>query len=61
MNGYTTINILDMIDAVGEDEVNQILSDFSCSRNHENQIPPRRGGFCLLINRLTTGRKYAIM
>lgn len=35
MNGYTTINILDMIDAVGEDEVNQILSDFSCPKNDE--------------------------
>ena len=35
MNGYTTINILDMIDAVGEDEVNRILSDFSCPKNNE--------------------------
>ncbi len=35
MNGYTIINILDMIDAVGEDEVNQILSDFSCPKNDE--------------------------
>jgi len=35
MNGYKTINILDMIDAIGEDEVNQILSDFSCSKNNE--------------------------
>lgn len=35
MNGYNTINILDMIDAVGEDEVNQILSDFSCNKNNE--------------------------
>ncbi len=35
MNGYKTINILDMIDAVGEDEVNNILSDFSCPKNDE--------------------------
>ena len=28
MNGYTTINILDMIEAVGENEVRRILSNF---------------------------------
>lgn len=35
MDGYKTINILDMVDAVGEDEVSDILSDFSCPVNHE--------------------------
>lgn len=35
MNGCKIINILDMIDAVGEDEVNVILSDFSCPKNDE--------------------------
>lgn len=35
MNGYTIINILDMIDAIGENEVNRILSDFSCPINNE--------------------------
>lgn len=35
MNGYSTVNILDMIDAIGEDEVKRILSDFSCPKNVE--------------------------
>lgn len=35
MDGYKTVNILDMVDAVGEDEVSDILSDFSCPVNHE--------------------------
>lgn len=33
MNGYTATNILDMIGAVGEDGVNQILSDFTYPEN----------------------------
>ncbi len=35
MSDYQVINILDMIESVGEDEVKYILSDFSCKRNHE--------------------------
>ena len=35
MNDYSTVNILDMIDAIGEDEVKYILSDFSCPKNVE--------------------------
>ena len=33
MNAYTTVNILDMINVIGEDSVNLILSDFSCPLN----------------------------
>ncbi len=35
MSGYTVINILDMLETVGEDELSSILSDFSCPRNRE--------------------------
>jgi hypothetical protein len=35
MNAYQIINILDMADAIGEDEVQAVLSDFSCPLNHE--------------------------
>lgn len=35
MNTFRTINILDMIDAIGEESVNLILSDFSCPKNGE--------------------------
>ena len=35
MNTFRTINILDMIDAIGEESVNLILSDFSCPKNVE--------------------------
>lgn len=35
MNRYRTINILDMIEAIGEESVNLILSDFSCPKNVE--------------------------
>jgi len=35
MSEYRTINILSLIDAIGEDEVSQILSDFSCPKNPE--------------------------
>ena len=34
-SGYGVVNILDMIDAVGEDAVNRILSEFSCPKNVE--------------------------
>ena len=35
MNNHSVINILDLLDAVGEDEVRSILSDFSCPKNQE--------------------------
>lgn len=35
MSGYTVINILDILETVGEGELCGILSDFSCSRNPE--------------------------
>lgn len=35
MNDYSTVNILDMIDAIGEDALSDILSDFSCPKNPE--------------------------
>lgn len=35
MSAYTTVNILDMIKVIGEDNVNQLLSDFSCPKNDE--------------------------
>ena len=35
MSAYRTTNILDLIYAIGEDEVTQILSDFSCPKNPE--------------------------
>ncbi len=35
MSGYTVINLLDMLETVGEDELGSILSDFSCPRNPE--------------------------
>ncbi len=35
MSEYRTINILDLIDAIGGDEVDRVLSDFSCPKNPE--------------------------
>lgn len=35
MNAYTTVNILDMIEAIGEENVRIFLSDFSCPKNQE--------------------------
>ena len=35
MNDYCTVNILDMIEAIGEDTLVGILSDFSCPLNPE--------------------------
>lgn len=35
MSNFQVINILDMIESVGEDEVKSILSDFSCKKNPE--------------------------
>lgn len=35
MNHYEEVNILDMLNAIGEDAVKNILSDFSCPKNFE--------------------------
>lgn len=35
MNQYTVMNILDLIDSVGENEVQKGLSDFLCPQNVE--------------------------
>ena len=35
MSSFETVNILDMIDAIGEEELQLILSDFSCPKNQE--------------------------
>lgn len=35
MSQYNAVNILDMVDAIGEDAVKNILSDFSCHKNFE--------------------------
>lgn len=37
MNNFETVNILDMTDAIGEEELQQLLSDFSCPKNQEIQ------------------------
>mgnify|MGYP001363576073 FL=1 len=35
MSSVTTINLLDLVDAIGEEETKNLLSDFSCSKNQE--------------------------
>lgn len=35
MSNFETVNILDMVDAIGEEELQLILSDFSCPKNQE--------------------------
>lgn len=35
MSNFETVNILDMIEAIGEEELQLILSDFSCTKNLE--------------------------
>lgn len=35
MKDYEAVNILDMANAVGEDAVKSILSEFECARNVE--------------------------
>lgn len=35
MSNFQSVNILDMINAIGEKELQLILSDFSCLKNHE--------------------------
>ena len=53
MSEYRSMNILNYIDASGEDTVRQILSTFSCSKNHEmenfvrnNMCGPVHGSLC---------------
>lgn len=35
MNHYEVVNILDILNAIGEDAVKNILSDFLCPKNLE--------------------------
>ena len=35
MNNFTSVQILELIESVGEDEVQEILSNFSCEKNDE--------------------------
>ena len=35
MKEYTVVNILDMLEAIGEENLSAILSDFSCPINKE--------------------------
>lgn len=35
MKKYTVVNILDMLEAIGEENLSAILSDFSCPINKE--------------------------
>lgn len=35
MSGYTVVNILDLLNEIGEEEVKLVLSDFSCPLNDE--------------------------
>ena len=35
VNKYIVINILDMVDAIGEEPLSKVLSDFSCPKNEE--------------------------
>lgn len=35
MSSFESVNILDMIEAIGEEELQLILSDFSCPKNQE--------------------------
>ena len=37
MSDYSTVNILDMIEAIGEDALRGILSDFICPQNSEKR------------------------
>ena len=38
MSTFDTANILDLIDLVGEEEADKILSDFSCEKNREIEL-----------------------
>ncbi len=37
MNEYKVFNILDMAEAIGETNLKELLSDFSCPKNEEIQ------------------------
>lgn len=38
MSAFDVVNVLDLADAIGEDEVKEILSDFSCPKNLEIEV-----------------------
>lgn len=42
MSSFNTINILDLADIVGEEEVQNILSDFCCEKNMEIEVFVRK-------------------
>ena len=37
MNEYKVFNILDMVEAIGETNLKELLSDFCCPKNEEIQ------------------------
>ena len=42
MSLLNTVNILDLADIIGEEEVQSILSDFSCEKNMEIEVFVRK-------------------
>ena len=42
MSLFNTVNILDLADIIGEEEVQSILSDFSCEKNMEIEVFVRK-------------------
>ena len=42
MSLLNTVNILDLTDIIGEEEVQSILSDFSCEKNMEIEVFVRK-------------------
>ncbi len=38
MKKYTVVNILDMLEAIGEENLSAILSDFSCPRLQQSLL-----------------------
>ena len=38
MSAFDVVNVLDLADAIGEDEVKDILSDFCCPKNLEIEV-----------------------
>lgn len=42
MSLFNTVNILDLADIIGEEEVQSILSDFSCEKNMEIEVFARK-------------------
>ena len=45
MSLFNTVNILDLADIIGEEEVQSILSDFSCEKNMEIEVSVRKIAF----------------